>query len=74
MFNFFKNWKARQKANRFAEGKALAKAEIMQHGDAAIEELEDHVECMHIFGDYDEFEEGIEEALRDYRGSGEGRA
>lgn len=67
MFAFYKNWKARLAAARFTKGKEFAKADIMRDGDAAIEDLENHVECFRAFGDYDEFDRGVEEAIRDYQ-------
>lgn len=59
--------KARKLANLNRCGYDYAAGRLLEDGDTAIGILENQVDSSRTFGDYDEFDKGIERALEDFR-------
>lgn len=59
--------KARKLANLNRRGYDYAAGRLLEDGDTAIAILENQVDSSRTFGDYNEFDKGIERALEDFR-------
>lgn len=59
--------KARQLANLKRRGYDYAAGRLLYDGDCAVSILENQVDSSRTFGDYNEIEQGIEEALFDFK-------
>lgn len=66
MFAFFRNRKARQRANLRRRGFDYAAGRLLEDGPPAVELLEQQVDSSRCFGDYNEFDEGICDAIRKF--------
>lgn len=59
--------KARKLANLKRRGYDYAAGRLLSDGDCAVSILENQIDSSRTFGDYNEFDKGIEEALTDFR-------
>ena len=67
MLKFFEKRRARRDAARHADGFAYAAAFLLRCGPSGIVELEGDISAMKDWGDYDKFEEGVEEAIAQFK-------
>ena len=58
------NWLS--KRNRYQDGRDFAIASLKKHGDDAIKQLENGVNANKVFGDFDDFDRGILDVIRDH--------
>lgn len=69
MFAFIRNHKARQRANLRRRGFDYAAGRLLQDGSSVVELLEQQVDSSRCFGDCNEFDEGICDAIRKFERS-----
>lgn len=67
MFAFMRRIKANRLRNLESSGYEYAAGRLLHYGKAAVKDLEEDVEIARTFGDYDEFDKGIERAIEDFK-------
>lgn len=66
MFGYFKERKRRRQAERFQCGYDYAAGRLVESGGYEVEDLEAQSSCAKTFGEYDDFDRGVAQAIIDF--------
>lgn len=58
------NWKAKRRLQRRREGWDFAAGMLLENPDGAPEQLQNHIDDAHVFGTWNDFDDGVEAALQ----------